>query len=459
MKSIRGRLVLLVLAAELGCAILFSGAELLHERTSQLHAFDVMLQGRSDSVLGAIQDAEDPEDNVAVDPKELKLPSEDIYAVYNADGRLLGTSPGAPSALVEEADNGFRMLNFKSHEYRIYQRDAMRIIDRSEDSEGLKRPIVILYAARLDHVWHGIFRAAGFDLMVGACLFALTAFVMILTVDKQLEPIQELAARAAKVSMSTLSFDPPPSALKLVEIEPLARTLSSTMERLKGAIQKQHQFVSDGAHELKTAVAVMRSTVQVLMMKSRSSEEYQEGLERLLEDNGRLERLVAQMLLLARLEEKPEINPHPIPLSRAVLAVLPSLHSFAAERQVKLLLAVDENVIVRLPTEGAEIITTNLVMNALQHSPPNSQVEVSLRCVEGMALLRVRDEGCGISPEALPHVFERFYREDHSRSRSTGGTGLGLAICKSIVDSAQGSIRIESQQGSGTTIRVSFSLA
>ena len=272
MTSIRGRLIILVLAAEFGCALIFAGAELLHERTSQLHAFDVMLQGRSDSVLGAIQDAEDPEDNVAVDPNELKLPSEDVYAVYSANGRMLGSSAEAPSALIQEAENGFRVMSYKSHAYRIYQRDAMRIIDRSEDSEGLQRPIVILYAARLDHVWHGIFRAAGFDLVIGACLFGLTAVVMIFTLNKQLQPIQELAARAAKVSMSTLSFDPPPSALELAEIEPLARTLSSTMARLQEAVHKQHQFVSDGAHELKTAVAVMRSTVQVLMMKSRSSE-------------------------------------------------------------------------------------------------------------------------------------------------------------------------------------------
>jgi signal transduction histidine kinase len=460
MRSIRGRLIALVLAAEFGCALIFSGAELLHERTSRLHAFDVMLQGRSDSVLGAIQDAEDPEDNVAVDPKELKLPGEDVYAVYGADGRLLGSSPEAPPALIQRIANGFRVTHFRSHTYRIYQRDAMRIIDRSEDGgEGLQRPIVILYAARLDHVWHEIFRAAGFDLVVGACLFGLTAVVMILTLNHQLQPIQELAARAAKVSMSTLTFDPPASALALAEIEPLARTLSSTMARLQEAVQRQHQFVSDGAHELKTAVAVMRSTAQVLMMKSRSSNEYQEGLERLLEDNGRIERLVAQMLLLARLEERPDIDPCPISLSGAILGVLESLQSYAAERKVKLSIDLQENVFVRLPTESAEIITTNLVMNAVQHSLPDSQVEVMLRCADGIAFLRVRDEGCGISAEALPHVFERFYREDRSRSRSTGGTGLGLAICKSIVDSAQGSIAIESQLGLGTRISVSFSLA
>ena len=460
MKSIRRRLVTLVLAAEFGAAILFSSAELLHERTSQMHAFDVMLQGRSDSVLGAIQDAEDPEDNVAVDPKELKLPSQDVYAVYNAEGRLLGSSPGAPSALIQRTKNGFRVDHFRSHEYRIYQRDAMRIIDRPEGGgEGLQRPIVILYASRLDHVWHTIFKAAGFDLIVGACLFGLTALVMVATLNQQLQPIQELASRAAMVSMSTLSFDPPASALELAEMEPLARTLSSTMKRLREAVEKQHRFVSDGARELKTAVAVMRSSVQVLMMKSRSAEEYQHGLERLLEDNARIERLVAEMLLLARLEETSEIALHPIALSNAVLSVLDSLSSFATERQVKLSFALEQEVSVLLPIEGAEIITTNLVMNALQHSPPDSQVEVSLERAEGKAILRIKDEGCGISKEALAHVFDRFYRADRSRSRSTGGTGLGLAICKSIVDSAHGSIAIESQEGSGTIISVSFSLA
>ena len=98
-------------------------------------------------------------------------------------------------------------------------------------------------------------------------------------------------------------------------------------------------------------------------------------------------------------------------------------------------------------------------MNAIQHSLVGAEVVVTVRMEEAskrVAVLEVKDFGAGISPESLPHVFERFYREDPSRSRNTGGVGLGLAICKNIVEKAGGSIQIQSAKGQGTTITVSF---
>src|SRR5579875_3589080 len=99
-RSLARRAVATVIVVELLCAIAFAGTALWHERRTRLRAFDVMLQGRSDSLLGAVQDAEDPEDNVTIDPVELKVPAEDVYAVYNKGGRLVGTSPQAPEAVI-----------------------------------------------------------------------------------------------------------------------------------------------------------------------------------------------------------------------------------------------------------------------------------------------------------------------------------------------------------------------
>ena len=96
----------------------------------------------------------------------------------------------------------------------------------------------------------------------------------------------------------------------------------------------------------------------------------------------------------------------------------------------------------------------------MQHSRPGSTVVIRVdRAGAGAVRLQVIDEGSGISAEALPHIFERFYREDASRSRDTGGTGLGLAICKSIAEAAGGAIEVRSVVGQGTTVRVTFSAA
>src|SRR5581483_4165909 len=99
------------------CALAFSIISIWHEGRSRLHAFDVMLQGRSDSLLGAIQDAEDPGDNVRVDPVELRVPSNDIYAVYNSGGQLVGASADAPAILLRRQGDGIRTVDVGRRHY------------------------------------------------------------------------------------------------------------------------------------------------------------------------------------------------------------------------------------------------------------------------------------------------------------------------------------------------------
>ena len=111
---------------------------------------------------------------------------------------------------------------------------------------------------------------------------------------------------------------------------------------------------------------------------------------------------------------------------------------------------------VSLSADDAETLCSNLIMNALQHTPEGGHVTARIE-VEGQALtLRVTDDGEGIPESALPHVFERFYRADRSRARSSGGAGLGLSICKAIVERADGSIRIESTPGKGAEVTVTL---
>jgi signal transduction histidine kinase len=115
---------------------------------------------------------------------------------------------------------------------------------------------------------------------------------------------------------------------------------------------------------------------------------------------------------------------------------------------------VDAEAASPVAVEGGDagVLVSNLLLNALQHSPAESQVEVSVRACPAGTELRVTDHGEGISESALPHVFERFYRADASRSRQSGGAGLGLAICKAIVERAHGNIKIQSQLEQGTEV-------
>jgi signal transduction histidine kinase len=202
--------------------------------------------------------------------------------------------------------------------------------------------------------------------------------------------------------------------------------------------------------------------VQLLAMRQRSAEEYAEGLGRALEDNERVERLVSRMLTLGRFEERGVGLREVVDLGASARRMDEGLRHWSVARGISVALDLQAGVDVVLAEEAAETLMSNLVINAVQHSSRGGVVRVSVRAAndgERRAVLQVSDEGAGIAPENLPHIFERFYREDRSRSRETGGAGLGLAICKSIVEGAGGTIGVESAVGRGTTMTVSFALA
>ncbi|WP_263365381.1 sensor histidine kinase [Edaphobacter bradus] len=460
MRSLTRQAVLSVLVVELVCAIALTGAALLHERHTQVRAFDVMLKGRSDSLLGAIQDAEDPEDNVTIDPTELTVPKEDVYAVYNQGGRMLGASGNAPAEIIERRGGGTSVRRANGRSYRVLQRDGIRVIDRADyGGVGLRRPVTIVYAAPDHNLWHHVYEAVRFYVFVSALLIFGTAIAMIVLLRRVLRPIDELALEASTVSARSLQFTAPESASGIRELRPLADALTRAMEGLKRSFDQQHRFVGDAAHELKTAVAVVRSSIQLLMLRPRETGEYVDGLQALLKDNTRVEELVTRMLTLARLEERGSTEGARADLCEVADRVIHGTQSLADSELIEIQSVCSSSVVVPVPAEDLEILISNLLVNAIQHSKPGSEVLVSSEESDGRAIFRVKDKGEGISPSALPHLFERFFREDSSRSRQTGGAGLGLAICKTIVDAASGTISLESTPGTGTTVIVSLPLA
>jgi signal transduction histidine kinase len=430
---------------------------LWHERDTRLRALDAMLKGRSDSLIGAVQDAEDPQDNVKVDPEEFSPAQGEEFAVYNPDGRLVGASSGDLSAVALGSRDELRNATAHGRRYRILQREAVRIIDREESSgQGLRRPVTVVYAIRSDRVWHQVLEATRFYLLLSFASVCLTAVILVLLARRLLYPLNELALAASSIEPASLYFSPPSSALETNELRPLANAISQMTTRLRQAIEAERRFIHDASHELKTAVAVVRSSIQVLGMRNRREEEYRKGLDRILEDNDRVEELVARMLMLARFEKMgaAEID-GPADLGNEAAIAVMNLASYAEWRGVTLKFTDDAEIKVLLAPEAVQTLVSNLVMNAVQHSIRGSEVRVTVRAEgteSGKAVLEVQDFGTGIAPQNLSRVFDRFFREDLSRSRETGGAGLGLSICKSIIENAGGRIEIRSEQGRGTTV-------
>jgi len=459
-RSIAFRLISAVLLVELISAVLVILLALGYERHVHFRSFDVMLHGRADSVLGAVQDAEDAADNVILNNADLHLPHDDIYEVYDNDGRLLGRSPNwqGSGTVWMQPGNGFSQLSLNNRDYRILRQHGSRMVDPGASDGGKIRKVTVVYGAPTERVWHAIRNALHFYAVGSLLLLLITGPLIAWLLHRGLLPLRQLAALAGQVSATSWEFSPPASARETAELAPMTNALESTLQRLQRSFEQQRTFVSDSAHELKTAVAVVKSSLQLLELKERTPAEYHAGLERTLADTQRLEELVAKMLTLARVEsgsgdaERLEAEiPASCNLADCVRETIAQLTPVATLRAVAVIVQSTEDARATLAADDGALVIENLLMNAIQHSPRDSKVALTLRSENSTVELTVADQGDGIDPAALPHIFNRFYRGDPSRARSTGGAGLGLAICKAVVERAGGTIELKSEPGKGTT--------
>jgi len=217
--------------------------------------------------------------------------------------------------------------------------------------------------------------------------------------------------------------------------------------------------VANAAHDLKTPVAVLKSTLQSLLQRPRTTEEYRAGVQASLQDLGRLENLLQWMLRLARAEQRAQdasVQLEMIDINSTCEEAVENIRVLAETRNMTISLATNGPLLFRADPEDLHLIWTNLLENAVRYSPAGGSVEVATMRDEASATIVVQDHGSGISATDLPHIFERFYRGDHSRNRATGGSGLGLAIAKALVTAYRGTITAESAPGKGTRMTVAF---
>jgi signal transduction histidine kinase len=460
--SLTRRLITAVLLVELCSLLALIGIASVYEGISHFRAFDVMLRGRADSVLGAVQDAEDPDDNVMLYGAEGLAPKRDIYIVRDERGRVIGSQgwPGGEQELASSDTREFRNLTVGGTRYRVIRKPGLRVVDPGDAGGGVARHVIILYGSRTHPVWERVRNAIAFYALSGLLLLVITGVVLRHLLRSGLQPLYELVEQAGKISVNSWNLGPSSQARYVRELEPLVSAIESALLRLEQSFAQQKQFVSDAAHELKTSVAVVKSSLQLLTMRSRSAKEYEEGLERVRIDSERMEELVAKMLTLARLEdsaEQPE-SYRTVELGDVLRDVAEHFRTLASFHRINLVINAERPALVACDPDQLRLLCSNLIHNAIQHSGADGEVRAIVSSQDSVARLVIEDDGDGISEEVLPHVFDRFYRGDPSRSRRTGGTGLGLAISKAIVLRYHGAISLESRPGQGTSAIVTLPL-
>lgn len=282
-------------------------------------------------------------------------------------------------------------------------------------------------------------------------LLALLAYVFM---KRAFAPVREMVAVTKRITAEDLSLrlDPIDSH---DEIGELADTLNSMIARLEQSFQQIRQFSGDVSHELKTPLAELKCNAEVALRKIRTQEEYQRAFQDIVEDVEYLQKIVEDLLLLARMDSHSQTFAfNHVALHEIFLEIFERAHPLANQKGLALEFQDMEHITINGDSGLLKQVFINLISNAIRYTPPGGKIMFSLREQEGIAVVTITDTGIGIPAEALPSIFDRFYRVEQSRSQETGGSGLGLAIAQHIVKAHGGNIEVCSVVDRGTTVQV-----
>jgi heavy metal sensor kinase len=322
--------------------------------------------------------------------------------------------------------------------------------------------IVNIVVAGTSHfTYHELYEFLRLLLVLGASLIIGSIVATMWTVRCGLLPIDMTAERLQDITRPNIGeviFD-----YKKVprELRPFVEALNDMLSRLDRVLQQQKQFTSDAAHELRTPLSLAKSTLQAAQIHERQPAEYRQAINDSLEDIARMEHLIEQLLVLARLDEVDRATATEEVQLDVLLRELAELYGKKMECS-------GGKVIFEEPPETAiqgdldELIRlfSNVLDNAVKYGSPDGTIRLSLECEpDGYATICIHNEGGNIPPDTLPHLFDRFYRADPSRSKSTGGAGLGLAIAREIARRHNGDISITSSPDSGTLVCIRLARA
>lgn len=271
--------------------------------------------------------------------------------------------------------------------------------------------------------------------------------------ERILRPVKEISGTATAINASNLSKRIEIANLDR-ELVPLGSALNAMLDRLDRAFQNQVQFTADASHELRTPLTVIKSQAEWALSRSNRPEtDYREALDACLRGTRRMERLVEDLLDLARADaETAQAPTETIDLALVVSEAMSFLSDNAKSRQIELVEDL-QSVTIQASAKQIERLAINLIGNAITHNPADTVVRVTTG-IDGEPFLRVSDNGVGIDSDAHAKLGERFFRPDTSRSKA--GSGLGIALVKGIVEAHGAQLQIESEPGKGSTFTVKF---
>ena len=321
-----------------------------------------------------------------------------------------------------------------------------------------------LHFVRMITAERDFMRALGHGLLLTNLLGVILALCACYYVSRRaLQPIRAIteAARAIEISDLSRRVETPRAKDELSE---LVQTINHMLDRLESGFEQQRRFVSDASHELRTPVTVMLGYSDMLSRWGREDEEtLDEGITAIRTEAENMKALIERLLFLARADQKRQVlNKEPIDFQALVADVAKKADLVKGDHTLTLE-SNEPGTVFADPVVMRQMLRI-FIENAFKYTPAGGAITIASRREDGALRVEIRDTGVGIAPEHQEKVFDRFYRVDSSRVKSdegggAGGTGLGLSIARWIADTHDIEIRLESEPGKGTTIRLTVPLA
>ena len=275
---------------------------------------------------------------------------------------------------------------------------------------------------------------------------------------RSLQPVDEITKRAEGITSTNLS-ERLPVIRSGDELERLSVSLNRMIERLDQAFQHINRFSADASHELRTPLTILQLELEGIAQSHRLNPSLTDQIGSALEETHRMSHIVENLLAISRLDAgEVKMDKTRLDLGQLAASTAEQMRLLAEEKLILFRSNVATNIYVEGDRSRLQQVIVNLVANAIKYTQEGGEVEVNVREDRGTAVLEVSDNGAGISAQALPHVFERFYRADKARSRNSGGAGLGLAIVKAICTAHGAEIKVSSEEGQGSRFTVELPL-
>lgn len=386
----------------------------------------------------------------------LQLPADEIealledgwhFGLFSISGEALRKSRDFPVGLELDFEFG------RENDEIIFETDAYRVLSHREPNRAVS--VVLLPKA----AFAGVLQRQQWSIVIFSLLvFVLATILGGWFIGRALRPIEAIQIAADQVAQGHLRTRIDATAQRENEIGELSEQLNQTFEQLECLFERQKRFTSDASHELRTPIAVILGYCQIALEQGRSPEQIRDAVKACSRAGERMKRLTNDLLELSRIESG-ELNFEFSQCSVKEIAeeALELVEPLAVEKEIRLS---DELEDVEIRANGDRLwqVLVNLLNNAIRHTPHAKSITVTSRVHAERVELAVIDEGEGIPQEDVAHIFDRFYRVDHSRNRQSGGSGLGLAISETIIKAHGGSIRAESVLGEGSVFTISLPL-